>query len=397
MRHGKMTFNVTIRSAVHAALGRPLLYLAMRAGLLVLLLAGKVPAQESPGRFIRIDLVSTVFGRTPISDSRLVNPWGMANPPDGGPWWVANEGKGRATVYDGAGAPLPGLSPLAVTIPVIPGGIHDDSTPTAVVVNAGGGFEIAPGVPARLIFVTKDGSIAGWNSEVDLIQAVIAVDNSPEAVYTGAAIAGPEGEKALYVANFRQGRIVVYGTDFNPVLLDEFAFVDPLIPSGYAPYNIQNIGGELYVTFAQTRSDGREASYGEGAGYLDIFDTEGNLVLRLEHGPWMNAPWGMALAPIGFGKLGDHLLVGNTGNGRISVFDPATGAYEGSMQDVSGSTLTILGLRGMDFGNDGIAGPETELYFTAGNEGRGQNVFGAIISSSSPPHPALATEFALSP
>lgn len=292
---------------------------------------------------------------------------------------VANEGKGRATVYDGAGAPLPGLSPLSVTIPVIPGGIHDDSTPTAVVFNADGGFDLAPGVPARLIFVTKDGSIAGWNSEVDRTQAVTMVDNFPEAVYTGAAMAESGGEKVLYVANFRQGRIEAYAADLSPVLLDEFAFIDPLIPNGYAPFNIQNIGGELYVTFAQRRAGGRDALYGEGAGYADIFDTEGNLVLRLEHGPWMNAPWAAALSPAGFGKLGDHVLLGNAGSGRISVFDPVTGSYEGDMIDVSGSALTIPGLRGLGFGNDGEAGPATALYFTAGHEEKGRSVFGAIV------------------
>lgn len=345
----------------------------------VLLAAVQAPAQESTEWFMRIDLVSTVFGEAPFSDSRLINPWGIANPPDGGPWWVANEGKGRATVYDGAGSPLPGLSPLSVTIPVIPGGIHDDSTPTAVVFNAGGGFELAPGVPASLIFVTKDGSIAGWNREVDRTQAVTVVDNSPYAAYTGATSAEWEGDSALYVANFRQGRVEAYRTDFSPILLRETAFIDPLIPNGYAPFNIQNIGGELYVTFAQPRAGSADALYGEGAGYADIFDTEGNLVLRLEHGPWMNAPWAAALSPVGFGKLGGYVLLGNAGSGRISVFDPVTGSYEGDMTDISGSALTIPGLRGMGFGNDGAAGPASALYFTAGHEEKGQSVFGAIV------------------
>lgn len=377
-----MTFSVTIRPGVATALGRQLLYLASRACLLAVLLAGQVPAQENPGQFVRMDLVSTVFGGAPFSDSRLADPWGIANQPDGGPWWVADEGNGRATVYSGTGAPLPGLSPLAVMIPVIPGGISDDPAPTGVVVNADGGFELSPGIPAILIFVTRDGSIAGWNGVYDRTRAVTMVDNSPEAGYTGAAIGGTDGEKVLYVANFRQGRIEAYDTDFNPLLLGEFAFVDRLIPAGFSPYNIQNMGGELYVTFAENRSDGREASYGEGAGCADIFDAEGNLVLRLEHGPWMNAPWAAVLAPVGFEKLGGHVLLGNTGSGKISIFDPLTGSYEGDMTEASGTTLTIRGLRALGFGNDGTAGPATALYFTAGHAGKGRNIFGAIIPSS---------------
>jgi uncharacterized protein (TIGR03118 family) len=388
-----MMFKLTIGSGVHRVTRAMLPRVAISISLLVLLMVGQVQAQELGGRFMRIDLVSNVFGRAAFSDSSLVNPWGIANTPDGGPWWVVDEGKGRATMYSGEGTPLPGLSPLVVAIPVNPGGVYDDAAPTGVVFNNGSDFELAPGVPARIIFVTRDGSIAGWNSYIDRTNAVPVVDNSPGAVYTGVTIAGPEGERALYVANFRQGRVEVYGTDFSPVVLRETAFVDPLIPGGYSPFNIQNINGELYVTFAGLRADGRDAASGEGAGYVDIFDRSGDLVLRLEHGPWMNAPWALALAPAGYGRLGNQLLVGNAGNGRIAVFDLETGSYEGYVMDAQGSALTIPGLHGLGFGNNGLAGPETALYFTAGQDERGQNVFGAIVPSS-PPHPP---SFAMGP
>ncbi len=364
----------------------------MSAGLLILLSGGQVLAQESGERFTRIDLVSNVFGWAKFSDSNLVNPWGIASPPDGGPWWVADEGKGRVTVYSGKGAPLPGLSPLAVTIPVNPGGVNDDSTPTGVVFNGSGGFELAPDVPSMFIFVTRDGTIAGWSSDIDRTSAVPVADNSPEAVYTGATIADLEGKNALYVANFRQGRIEVYDTDFSPILMSKFAFVDPLLPNGYSPYNIQNINGELYVTFAEPRADGRDAAPGEGSGYVDIFDTEGNLILRLEHGPWMNAPWAVTLAPAGFGDLGNHLFVGNSGNGRIALFDPGTGSYEGDMMDAGGSALTIPALHGLGFGNNGLAGPATALYFTSGSEEKEDNVFGAIIPAALLQQPDLVME-----
>jgi uncharacterized protein (TIGR03118 family) len=384
-----MMFKLTIRSGFHRDARATLFRVAMSTTLLVFLLAGHVQAQEPGGRFTRVDLVSNVVGRAAFSDSRLVNPWGIANTPDGGPWWVVDEGKGRATVYSGGGVPLPGLSPLVVTIPVNPGGVYDDAAPTGIISNDGSDFELAPGVPARLIFVTSDGTIDGWNGDIDRTNAVPVVDNAPGAVYTGVTAAGPEGERALYVANFRQGRVEVYGTDFSPVLLSESAFVDPLIPDGYSPYNIRNINGELYVTFAEPRAGGRDAASGDGAGYVDIFDRAGNLVLRLQHGPWMNAPWALALAPAGYSRLGNHLLVGNAGSGRIAVFDLETGYYEGYVMDAEGSELTIPGIHGLNFGNGGLAGPENWLYFTAGREETGENIFGAIIPSSPSRQPAL--------
>ncbi|MGE5174062.1 MAG: TIGR03118 family protein [Betaproteobacteria bacterium] len=335
--------------------------------------------------YTRTDQVSNGHVWTPNVDSSLVNPWGIVSPRQG-PWWVVNEGRGRATLYTGEGISFPGLSPLVVTIPVNPGGVYDYSTPTGIVFNGTDSFELASGAPSRFIFVTRDGTIAGWNENVNRYYAVLVVDNSPAAVYTGAAIARFHEDNALYVANFRQGRVDVFGPDFSPLLLDAGAFTDPLIPDGFAPYNIQNIDGEIYVTFAEPLSAGRDAASGEGMGYIDVFDTEGKLIMRFEHGPWMDAPWGIALAPpIGFGEYSSTLLAGNNGSGRIAAFDVESGAFTGYLTDTQGTTLTIAGLHALGFGNNGLAGPSTTLFFSAGfHDNKKQSIFGTITAVTLP-------------
>jgi len=282
------------------------------------------------------------------------------------------------TLYTGQGLAFPGLSPLVVFIPESPGGGSNYSRPTGIVFNGTKDFDLAPGVPSRLLIITLDGSIVGWSSVMDQHAAALLVDNSPEAEYTGAAIARLHDENALFVANFRQGRIDVFGPDFGPLFLGPSAFHDPLVPSNFSPYNIQNVNGELYVTFAMSGTDGRTAMAGEALGYVDVFHTTGDLVMRLESGPWMNAPWGIALAPIGFGAYGGFVLVGNSGSGSVSVFHNSTGSFAGYLQDAHGKILTFPGLHALAFGNDGLAGPSTALYFTSGHDNDGLNIVGII-------------------
>lgn len=324
-------------------------------------------AEETGTMFEKSDLVSPIFGRAENSDSSLVDPWGMARSSDG-PWWVANGGSGRATVYSGAGVALPGLAPLVVTIPVNPGGIYDYSTPTGVVYNGSSAFELAPEEPALYIFVTSDGTIAGWNSDVDRWNAVLVVDNSPYALYTGVTIATLRGRPRLYVADFAEGRVEVYNTDFDAVTSVAGAFTDSLIPPGFSPYNVQNIGNRIYVTYAQRAGDGRNPLTGDGLGYVDVFDTAGHLMLRLQPGSWMNAPWGVTRAPVDFGDFNNDVLVGNFGSGRIAAFDLGTGTFRKYITDMRGTPITVPGLHGLGFGNDGLAGPAATLYFTAGGD-----------------------------
>jgi len=339
-------------------------------------------AQDERSSYEAMELVSNVPGRTETTDSSLVNPWGLASVP-GGPWWVANEGKGRVTLYGGDGTAFPGLSPRVLTVPVNPGGVYDNARPTGIVFNSTNDFNLAPGGPARLLAATLDGTIAGWSSAVDKYGAALLVDNSPEAVYTGATIA-LDGGNLLYVTNFNQGRVETYGTDFSAVRLSDNAFTDPRIPDGYSPYNIQNIDGILYVTFAAPLQGGVIAAAGEGSGYVDAFDPEGNLVLRFQHGPWFDAPWGVALAPSRFGDFGLRLLVGNAGSGLIASFDPLTGEFLGYLPGADGYPLVVPGLHGLGFGNDGAAGPATTLYFTAGFSNAGRSAFGSITESTRP-------------
>lgn len=344
----------------------------------------RVQGQEPADRYTVTNLVSSAFGPAENSDSSLVNPWGMAHDPAEGPWWVADEGKGRATLYNDAGLSFPSFAPLVVVIPKTPGLVNDYSTPSGIVYNGTKDFELAPGVPSRFIFVTRDGSIAGWNSEQDRYEAVLVVDNSPEAIYTGATIAFVDGQPVLYVANFGQKRVDAFGPDFSMFPLQEKAFIDPFLPDGFSPYNVQAINNEVWVTFAMIGTDQRRELPGQGLGYVDVFDTKGSLLLRLEHGPWLDAPWGIAQAPdSGFGKYSNAVLIGNAGSGRIAAFDVVSGFFLGFLKDSKNELIAIPGLHGLGFGNGGLAGQTTALYYTAGSSEK-QNFFGLITSNSAP-------------
>jgi uncharacterized protein (TIGR03118 family) len=379
---------VSIRDYGIGISGRAAVLLRVLGAVFCLLLAQQAFAEEAGEGYTPTNLVSNILGRAAgSSDSSLVNCWGMAADTQGGPWWVADEGKGRATVYSNAGAAFPFLGPISVTVPVVPGGINDYSTPIGIVYNGAGDFELAPAVPSRFIFVTRDGSIAGWNIEQDPYEAVVVRDNSPEAVYTGAALASMkngDGRDVLYVANFGRERIDAFGPDFGPLTLEPGAFTDPDLPDGFSPYNVQNIDGELWITFAMAGPDGRTAVPGRGLGYVDVFDARGVLLMRLEHGPWFDAPWGIAMAPgAGFGKYSGSVLVGNSGSGRIAAFDAASGSYLGLLKNGKDDPIAVPDLHGLGFGNGGFAGPVTTLYFTAGSRA-GLNLFGSIKSGSAP-------------
>ncbi len=336
--------------------------------------------QEVHSVYRAADLVSNAPGRAPQTDFRLIDPWGMASDA-GGDWLVANSGSGRVTYYSRSGLPLPDLSPIAIVVPVNPSGVYDYSEPRGIVFNDTADFGLAPGVPATLLFTTRDGTIAGWNRDANEYEAALMVDNAPQAVYTGAAIT-LEREALLYVANFSQGRIETYDTAFSAVQLGGNAFSDPQIPAGYAPFNIKNINNMLFVAYAEYQGAGHAAP-GEGAGYVDAFDPEGNLVLRFQHGPWMNAPWGIALAPPGFGDFSGRLLVANTGSGMIAAFDPQTGGFLGYLPGTQGGPLSIPGLHGIGFSSEST-GAGAELFYTAGLDGGKNGIMGSISVSAGP-------------
>ncbi len=332
--------------------------------------------QRISGNYHQTNLVSDVPGLAQITDPNLVNSWGIAHPPTG-PWWVADNGMGVSTLYNGSGIPFPLGSPLIVSIPPPPGGIGP-SAPTGIVFNGGSDFNITPGNPARFIFVTEDGTISGWNPAVDPLNATLRVNNSPAAVYKGATIAQRGNASFLYVANFRGGSVDVFDTNFTQVILPHGAFVDKLIPSGFAPFNVQNINGKIFVTFAKQDAIKHDNLDGPGLGFVDVFDPDGNLEMRLIRGFWFNAPWGIALAPSDFGKFSNKLLIGNFGSGQIAAFDLGKGNFDGFLTGIDGKPITIDGLWGLGFGNGANAGPTNALFFAAGIDDEMHGLFGTI-------------------
>ena len=340
---------------------------------------GLIPTIPAAKNYIQTNLVSDVPGLAQITDPNLVNSWGIAHPPTG-PWWVADNGMGVSTLYNGTGVPFPAGNPLIVTIPP-PAGGTDPSTPTGIVFSGGLDFEVAPGKTATFIFVTEDGTISAWNRTVDPNNATLKVDNSPGAVYKGATIAKKGNANVLYVANFSGGTVDVFDTDFNQIDLSAGAFTDKSIPAGFAPFNVQNIEGRIFVTFAQQDAQKHDNLDGPGVGFVDVFDPGGNLLMRLKNGNWMDAPWGITLAPSNFGRFSEHLLVGNFGSGQIAAFDPEEGNFQGLLRSTDGKPITIDGLWGLGFGNGANAGPVNTLFFAAGINDEQHGLFGAITST----------------
>jgi uncharacterized protein (TIGR03118 family) len=292
------------------------------------------------------------------------------------PFWVSNAETGVATVYDGHGRAFPMDGPLVVTIPQAPGKTGP-AAPTGQVFNGTGAFAAAPGMPAVFLFATEDGTIAGWNPGVDRTHAVLKVDRSASgAIYKGLAIAAGVGGPRIYATNFHAGTVDVFDGNFNPALAG--AFADPSLPAGYAPFNIRNVNGRLFVTYAKQDADAEDDVPGPGNGYVNEFDLDGVLIRRFASQGTLNAPWGIALAPAGFGAFGGQLLIGNFGDGRISAFDPETGEFRGQLEDGKGRAIEIEGLWAILFGNGANAGDTDKLYFTAGIEEESHGLFGQI-------------------
>jgi len=310
--------------------------------------------------YFQRNLVSDIAGMAEKTDTNLVNPWGIATSASS-PFWVSDNHAGVSTLYDGNGI----ASSLVVTIPP-PSGGTPPAAPTGVVFNSSTNFQISPGLASHFIFATEDGTIVGWNSGS---AGVVKVDNSPSsAIYKGLGIGTSGGSNYLYAANFFAGTIDVFDQNYAPATLPG-SFLDPTIPTGFAPFNVQNIGGQLYVTYAKQDADKHDDVPGGGNGYVNIFDTSGSLVRRLISNGALNSPWGLALAPTNFGPFSGALLVGNFGNGKINAFDPATGNLLGTLQDPAGNPITIQGLWGLLFGNGGGGGDTRTLYFSAGIPG----------------------------
>ncbi len=324
--------------------------------------------QGRTGYYQQTNLVSDVPGLARYTDPLLVNAWGITYTP-GGPFWIADEDTGFSTVYNGQGQPYPPSSPLVVSIPSNPGSPHPGA-PTGVVFNSTTGFVIHGGNksgPALFLFAGFDGVISGWNPKVDAAHAIVAVNN-PAAVYQGLAIGTNASGTFIYAANLF-GTIDVFDQHFTLVHL-QGSFHDPNLPAGYFPYNITNLGGQLWVAYA-----------GLNTGYIDVYDTEGNLIRRVVSGGPLYFPWGMAIAPAHFGQFSNDLIVGNTGSGLLNAYDPHTGRFLGHLRDKTGKPIDIVGLWGLIFGNGGNGGDPNTLYFTAGIYFYFHGLFGSLTAN----------------
>ncbi len=305
--------------------------------------------------YTQTNLVSDLPGIAANQDTNLVNPWGIAAS-GGSPNWVSDNGTGLSTLYNGAGTPLG----LVVTIPPATGQ-SPPADPTGVVSNSTAGFG-----GAHFIFGTESGTVAGWSSGAN---AVIEATGGAGSIYKGLAI-NPSGG-LLYAANFGKGSIDVYNSDFSVNATLSSRFVDPTLPANYAPFNVQNLNGQLYVTYAKSTGT-RDETDGPGLGLVDVYNLDGTFVKRLASpGGALNAPWGLALAPAGFGAFGGDLLVGNFGSGMIDAYNPNTDAFLGTLDDASGNPIVIPGLWGLLFGNGALGQNRESLYFAAGIPGPG--------------------------
>lgn len=372
-----------------------LLAIVFTTAILLLLLvpvAAYAQANNAHGFYQQANLVSDLPNIAQVQDPNLVNSWGLSHGPTS-PWWVSDNGTGVATLYNGNGTPVnplpPGTPPLVVTIPV-PAGVTT-AAPTGNVSNGTSGFVVSENgksAPSRFIFATEDGTISGWSPAVDQTHAILKVDRSTVsqggfvgAVYKGLATGSNASGNFIYATNFRFGAVEMFDSSFSFVgsfTDSKLANTCPEPNQCYAPFGIQNIGGNLYVTFAVQNAEHHDDAAGPARGFVDVFDTSGNLIRRLVSHGRLNSPWGLALAPADFGRFSNDLLVGNFGDGRINAINPKNGAFLGQLRDQSNRPITIDGLWALVFGNDAAAGKHNELFFTAGINGEADGLFGKI-------------------
>jgi len=356
------------------------------------------PAAATTAVFSLTNLVAdTAGGSAQNVDPRLVNPWGLSIAATN-PAWTANNHTSTATLYDGNGKPQPQPAASQIIASFSASTAGAAFAPTGIVFNGSASdFVVTSGATsgaALYIFDGEGGMIAGWSPTVSLTNAVTMYTDTGGAIYTGLAIATNAGNAYLYAADFHNGKIDVFNSSFAKQTTSgsSFTFADPAIPAGFAPYGIQAINNgasgaaQIYVTYAQQGSTGNEAATGAGQGYVDVYDTNGQLIKQLiPAGGALNAPWGLALAPANFGIFSNALLVGNFGDGTINAFDATTGAAMGTISGSSGAALATPGLWGLAFGNGADNQPVNTLFFTAGPNGMANGVYGRIDLGATPP------------
>ena len=307
------------------------------------------------------------FGSARI-DNNLENAWGIAIGPTGN-FWISSAEAGVSTIYDGSGAQK--LAPVMIpSRDSIAGG-----TPTGQIYNATSDFAIPGGGASKFIFASEDGSLSAWSSGASAVR--VATSPSTDAVYKGIAMASVNGANYLYVTNFKDAKIEVFDKNFSSV--SSMSFSDPAIPANYAPFNIANIDGNLYVTYAKHKApDNEDDDAGVGNGYVDVFTPSGTLVKRFASQGTLNSPWGLTKAPAGFGDFGNAILVGNFGDGRISAFD-STGKFLGQLSNTNNQPLVIPGLWALEFAAPSVTALNSKyLWFAAGPDDESHGAFGYV-------------------
>jgi uncharacterized protein (TIGR03118 family) len=327
-------------------------------------------------------------------DANLQNPWGIAVAP-GLPFWISDNNSNVSTLYSGIGAietqSITGSPNVGIAIPASAAGVQ--ANPTGQVYNGNGGFLIPTSngqESALFIFDGEGGTIAAWAKDSGAA-AVTAYDDgvangANHAVYKGLALGAVGGATYLYATDLHNNKVDVFDTNFSKPAAMQGKFVDPNLPAGFVPFGIASLNGDLYVTFAKQDAAMHDETTGAGLGYVDIFDFSGNLISQFASAGSLNAPWGIAIAPAGFGSLQGDVLIGNFGDGTINIFSPngsALADFEGPLMSGSGQPIAFPGLWSLVFGNGDPDKPLTTLFYTAGFADQTDGVFGGITAASS--------------
>jgi uncharacterized protein (TIGR03118 family) len=326
-------------------------------------LVAAVPASAAQDNSYSVHvLASNESGVVATPDADLVNGWGLTSGP-GTPWWVSDNGTDKSTLYTADGT-------KQSRVVNVPGG------PTGAV------FWSLTTTPAFFVFATEGGQIRGWHPPSN-DTFVLADGTSRHASYKGIAIS-PTGNR-FYATDFHNQAVDVFDSSTFSRIIDPSAFTDPSIPSDYAPFGIQTIGSRVFVTYAKKESpDSEDELHGQGLGFVDAYDLDGNLLARVAQHGQLNAPWGIAWAPSNFGRFGGDLLVGNFGDGQINAYEePSTGQFvhRGELRTAAGKSLSIDGLWALQFGHGAAAnGPTNTLFFTAGPDDESNGLFGSITA-----------------
>jgi uncharacterized protein (TIGR03118 family) len=362
--------------------------------------ANQMAGQTSTG-FADTALVSDKTGVVATAttiDANLSNPWGLAIAP-GLPFWVSDNNSNLATLYSGTGAiqtnAVTGTNDVGIAIPA--SAAAASANPTGQVYNGGGGFLIATSAgqeSALFIFDGEGGTIAAWANDSHAT-AVTTYDDgvangANHAVYKGLALGTVNGATFLYATDLHNNKVDVFDTHFTKPAAMQGKFIDPTMPKGFAPFGIAALNSQLYVSYAKQDAALHDETTGAGMGYVDVFDFNGNFVSRFASAGALNAPWGMAVAPAGFGSLAGDLLIGNFGDGKINVFAPngtALATSMGPLTVTNGGTITIPGLWSLVFGNGDPDKPQTTLFYTAGFADQTDGVFGSIAAATTTPPP----------